>query len=76
MKKKLIEITPEKFRCGEATPTCPAVFQSNAGTYLIIASAVNLSEHPGLKHRIGTDETLIEISAELLEGALRDAKIK
>ena len=75
-KKKLIDITPSKFQCGNATPTCPAVFKSNQNTYIIIGKAVSLIEHPGLRNRVGDDETLIEISAELVESAIRGHRVK
>ena len=75
-KKKLIEITPSEFRCGTATPACPAMFKSNQNTYIIIGRAVSLMEHPGLSNRVGSDETLIEISAELVESAIRGRRVK
>ena len=75
-KKKLTDITPAKFQCGGATPVCPAVFKSNQNTYIIIGRAVSLTEHPGLSRRVGDDETLIEISAELVESAIHGRRVK
>ena len=77
MKKKLtdiIDITPSAFRCGGTAVSCPAVFMSGPDTYLIIGKAVPANEYPELRHRIGSDETLIAISAALVDGAIRGNK--
>jgi hypothetical protein len=74
MKKKLTdirEITPAAFRCGNASACCPALFMSGPDTYLIIGKAVPVNEHPELRQRIGSDETLIAIPAALVDAAIR-----
>ena len=72
MKKKLIEITPAKYRC-EFDGSCPALFKSNQGTYVIIGKKVDLQSHSGLHGRIGDDETAVEISFEIVEDAINGA---
>lgn len=62
--KELIEITPKKFRCDVGT-VCPAIFKKD-NSYFIIGKKVNTSEYPTLNNRVGDDETVIEISSELI----------
>lgn len=67
--KKLVDITPPKFRCS-FEPSCPAVFRSDEGTYVIIGKTLNPTEHAALKGRVAFDETAIEISLELVNDAI------
>lgn len=67
MAKKIIDITPQKYSC--ALVECPAVFKTEDHTYIIIGK-IHDADHPTLQGRVGQDEIAIEISAELLEGAL------
>ena len=67
MNRKLRELTPLEYAC--ANTFCPAVFQSDTGTYVIIGKACH-REHAQLRDRIGPDETVLEVSADLLEAAL------
>jgi hypothetical protein len=69
MKKKLVDITPGKYRCS-FDASCPAVFKSNKRTYVIIGKTVDLREDSTLKGRVGDDETAIEISLDLIEDAI------
>jgi hypothetical protein len=74
MKKNLTDIkdlTPPEFRCGDVAVSCPALFMSGPDTYLIIGKAVPVNEHPELRQRIGSDETLIAIPAALVDAAIR-----
>ena len=71
MTKKLTDITPSKFRCGDASACCPAVFRSAQDTYFIVGKMVEVNEHPQLRRRVGADEMVIEIAAELLDGAVK-----
>ena len=70
MKKILKNVTPAQFKCGDVDALCPAVYQSNMQTYVIIGRMVDPEKHPELRSRIGTNETAIEISADLLTGAV------
>ena len=71
MEKKLIDITPSKFKCGDMDALCPAIFKSNEKTYVIIGKTVNVATYADLHNRVGSDETAIEISLELIEEALK-----
>jgi hypothetical protein len=76
MKKNLKELTPFKHRCGSVGSMCPAVLESSVGTYIIIGKILDLDTKNSLSQRIGDDETVIEISAELLEEALATKHLK
>jgi NAD(P)H-hydrate repair Nnr-like enzyme with NAD(P)H-hydrate dehydratase domain len=57
------DITPAKFKCS-LSMACPSVHKSDDGkTYIIVGRFVDKDDHTG--------EATIEISAELLEGAIR-----
>jgi hypothetical protein len=64
---KIVDITPEKFICpvGE----CPAVLKTDGHSYLVIGKILDHS-HPAVVGRIGYDETVVEIPADLLEAAI------
>ena len=64
---KIIDLTPAKYACGIAQ--CPAVFKTENQTYLIIGKLC-VETSPTLQGRVGPGEVVVEISAELLEGAL------
>jgi len=68
-KSKLTDITPIKYAC-ELSASCPAVFKSDSDSYVIIGQICN-SEEPSLKGRVGAGEMAIEISADLLEKAIK-----
>ena len=72
MKKKLTDVTPAKYRCGDVDALCPAVYKSNTQSYVIIAKTVDLEKNRQLRSRVGPDETAIEISRDLLEEAILD----
>jgi hypothetical protein len=63
---KLTDLTPPRFAC--VIGTCPAVYRTDRGTYVLVGQRLELGELPGV--RIGEGETAIEVSAELLEEAL------
>jgi hypothetical protein len=66
----LEEITPPQYRCS-FTASCPSVFVNNDNkTYVIIGKAYKFGAE-ALQARVGADEMAIEISADLLEHALR-----
>jgi hypothetical protein len=66
-KMKLIDLTPAKFLCGKMN--CPAVFQLDEKNFVIIGKIFSEGD-PTLRDRIGAGDVAIEISAELLKGAL------
>lgn len=62
---KLIEITPESLCC--VIGTCPAVFETDSGSYVLIGKVVKDGDSAALlAGRIGPDEVAIEIPKEFL----------
>lgn len=68
---KLREITPIEMRCGTCGCGCPAVFESDNNSYVIIGKKLAADTVTQLQGRIADDEFVIEISKEMLEQALR-----
>ena len=62
---KIKEVTPKKFAC--IAGGCPAVFETDRGTYLIIGDRVESSEDV-LPGRVGPEETVIEVPVGLIRG--------
>jgi hypothetical protein len=65
--KKIVDVTPAEYICPYAD--CPAVLKTDVATYLVIGKILDHS-HPAVVGRIGRDETVVEIPAEILEGAI------
>ena len=63
------DLTPERFRCISVS-CCPAVLETDDGQLAIIGKAVTEQDYPELAGRIGPDEQVVEISAELVKAAL------
>ena len=61
---KMFDITPKQFHCGIGA--CPAVFETDRGTYVLIGSNLPSASINELSERIGVGETAIEIPKELL----------
>jgi hypothetical protein len=61
------EVTPKMMRCG-AGP-CPAVFESNNDSFLIIGKKISGHEL-GIQNRINSDEVLIEVPKKLIDEKL------
>jgi hypothetical protein len=73
MTKKLTELTPAHL---QSYPSyCPAVFVTDQGNYYIIGKRVDPNQ-VGLTERVMEGEELIEISSELIEGAIRNRHSK
>lgn len=64
---KLTEITPKQLQCGIGA--CPAIFETDHGTYVLIGRNLADVLPNELKGRVGTHETVIEIPKELLAAA-------
>lgn len=60
---KVKEVTPKKVAC--LAGGCPAAFETDRGTYLIIGTKVDSSEDL-LQGNIGTGEAVIEVPADLI----------
>jgi hypothetical protein len=69
--KKLVDLTPLAHKKCDFEMSCPAVFKSDVGTYVIIGKTVNPNTEPDLRGRVGSDETAVEIAFDLLEGAIK-----
>ncbi len=69
MTTKITELTPPHLR--SYPYGCPAVFVTDDGRYFIIGKKVH-GEHVGLQNRVMEGEELVEVSSELLEGALKN----
>ena len=62
---KIKDVTPLPFSCTEGL--CPAVYETDRGSYLIIGNKVNSPDNL-LSGRIGLDETVIEVPVDLIRG--------
>ena len=62
---KIKDVTPPLFSCDGGS--CPTVYETDRGTYLIIGSKVNFPDNL-LSGKIGHDEAVVEIPAGLLRG--------
>jgi hypothetical protein len=60
---KLKDVTPKKFAC--LAGGCPAIFETDRGTCLIIGTKVESAESL-LAGRIGLNETVIEVPVEII----------
>ena len=60
----LKNITPRRFQCGIGA--CPAIFESDRGTYLLVGRRMTGRVPVELRGHIGEDETVVEIPRELL----------
>lgn len=63
-KYELRNVTPEDFDCGVGP--CPAIYETDSGTYLIIGKQVNPSD-AGLESKVGDDELLVEVPREIID---------
>jgi hypothetical protein len=64
---KLNEITPTELRCGTCGCGCPAVFESDNHSYVIIGKKLDHDTLSQLVGRIADDEFAIEISKDMLK---------
>ena len=63
---KTVEITPQSFRC--ALISCPSVFETDSGNYIIVGKKLNLKEvSQEVKNKIGDDEIAVEVPKGLLD---------
>ena len=63
---KIKDVTPSRFSC--AGGACPAVYETDKGTYLIVGNKVANSDNL-LSGKIGPNETIIEVPVELIRQA-------
>ena len=61
----VVEKTPPEFYC--IAGTCPSLFETNRGTYIIVGKKVNLKEiTQEIKNKIGVGEIGIEVPKALI----------
>lgn len=60
---KLNEVTPEAFMCGTCGCGCPAVFETDRGTYVIIGKKP--TKDMGLTH--GDDESIVIVEQDMIK---------
>ena len=68
MKKELKitkELTPKEMFCG-AGMGCPAIFETNKKSYVLIGKKIN-AEKLGISKRVAKDEVVIEVPKKLLD---------
>jgi hypothetical protein len=65
-----VDLTPARFACSLAM-SCPAVYKDDEN-YVIVGKLIT-PEDPLMRQRVGPGEAAMEISVELLEGAVRTA---
>jgi len=61
---KLTDITPKRMGCGPVG--CPAIFEKDNDTYIIVGKKVSSELRKKLAKKIATDEVAVEIPRALL----------
>lgn len=65
---KLKEVTPSEFQvCGSCSCGCPAVFETENDSYVIIGKTLPASVIEQLKGRIAGDEFVIEVPKGMID---------
>ena len=63
---KAKNITPKGAQCGLG-PACPAIFQTDRGTYVIVGSIPAMDDLPrNIRKKVGKGETAVEIPDNVL----------
>jgi hypothetical protein len=66
---KLNDITPAEFQaCGNCGCGCPAVFETENDSYVIIGKVLPAAAVAQLKGRIADDELVIEVPRGMIDG--------
>lgn len=64
----ITDITPAKQKCGLGS--CPAMFKTGNGTYIVVGKRVEPTEYIGLDGRVGPDEAAVEVPVALVDAAV------
>lgn len=64
---KLNEVTPAEFVCHTQT-CCPAIFETESGSYVIIGKKLSASAASLVEGRVGADEYVIEVPKGMIAG--------
>ena len=62
------DITPSAFACNSCSCGCPAVFETENNSYVIIGKILPASAVEKLKGRIADDEYVIEVPKGMIDG--------
>lgn len=63
---KLLDITPLEFIC-QSCSACPAVFETDNDSYVIIGKKLPPNLQSQLKNRVGEDEFVIEVPKGMID---------
>lgn len=63
---KIKEITPNDFMCHTAN-CCPAVYETDEGTYLIVGKKLSASAEKLVADKVGDDEYVIEVTKGMID---------
>ena len=66
--KIIKELTPKNMVCAPL-PICPAIFETDKGSYVVIGKITN-AKRLGISKRVGKDETVIEIPKKLIDNKI------
>ena len=64
---KFNDITPETFRCGTCGCGCPAVLETEVGTYVIIGKKLSAEAMKAVEGRVAEDEYVIEVECGMID---------
>ena len=64
---KLKDITPAEFVCSTCA-ACPAVFETENNSYVIIGKKLSAAAQESLKTRVAADEFVIEVPKGMIDG--------
>ena len=65
---KLNDVTPEAFACGTCGCGCPAIFETENNSYVIIGKVLSPAVIEQLKGRVADDEFVIEVPKGMIDG--------
>ena len=64
---KLKEITPAEFMCSNCQPCCPAVYESENDTYVIVGKKLSAAAMAAIQDRVADDEFAIEVEKGMID---------
>lgn len=70
LKKAIItkNLTPQKYEVSPAMGNCPAIFETSAGSFVVIGKQLTKEEIQqfGIENRVGEDECVFQIPNDLI----------
>lgn len=64
---KLKEVTPKEMMC-HTSSCCPAVFETDNGSYVVIGKKLDANVTKQLEGRVAEDEFVVEIPKGMIDG--------